>query len=159
MAEVDARKAGRPYKRETAGRKDKDGGPAVIKLETLATRIQDLMDLKIASTQAVKAYQDAAAAVAEASGLNTGTVNRYVRARIGNNFREERNRASQMAFVFESLGELGEYTPPKEEKPLDNTPVTNPVEARAANDPDDDDEHPANPARSPSSRARPQRAH
>lgn len=156
MAEVDARKAGAPYSRQTKGRKDKDGGPAVIKMETFATRVQNLMDLKIAATQATKAYQEAASAVAEASGLNAGTVNRYVRARIGKNFREERDRASQMAFVFESLGELGEYTPPKEEKPLTNEPEQNPVQ-RAANDdnsppaPDDDedDAHPGNHAASP----------
>lgn len=154
MAEVDARRAGAPYSRQAKGRKDKDGGPAVIKLETFATRVQNLIDLKIAAVQAVKAYQEASTAVAEASGLNAGTVNRYVRARMGNNFREERDRASQMAFVFESLGELGEYTPPKTQEPLTNEPEQNPVQ-RAANDepnggdPDDDEQHPGNPAPSP----------
>lgn len=158
MAEVDARKATAPYNRQTKGRKDKDGGPAVIKMETFVTRVQNLIDLKIAAVQAVKAYQEASSAVAEASGLNAASVNKYVRARINNNFREERDRVSQLAFVFESLNELGEYTGPKEPDLLTNEPEQNPVQ-RAANDdpsdPDDDDEagHPGNIAPSPAARA------
>lgn len=160
MAEVDARKAGAPYSRQTKGRKDKSGGPAVIKLETLSVRAQNLIDLRIAMQQSAKAYQDATAAVAEVTGLNTATVNRYIRARCGSNFRDERDRASQMAFVFEQLGELGEYKAPKEADLLNNEPEKNPVEKRAANDeptdadPDDDESsHPGNPAPSPAARA------
>jgi len=145
MPEVDASRAGAPYKRQTRGRKDKESGPAVIKLETLSVRAQNLMDLRIKSQQANKAYQEAVTAVAEASGLNASTVQRYIRARCGSSFREERDRASQMAFVFENLGELGEYKGPKEPDLLDNERVDNPVEKRGRKAHERDPEHHADP--------------
>lgn len=151
MAEVDSTVAGQPYKRQTKGRKEKNGGASVIKLETLHVRAQNLMDLRIAAALANKEYNDAVTAVAEASGLNAATVSRYIRARCGTNFIEERDRASQMALVFEELGELTEYVPKNQEPDLlTNTPEPNPVEKRSRRQKphEADPENHANPAES-----------
>ena len=109
MAEIDASVAKEPYKkrqRRAEGRKERDGSESVIKLETLRVRLPNLIDMLIASRQAQKQYLDGVKAVAEATGLLSSTVSKFVRARAGDNFREDRMRAEQLALVFEEIGEL-----------------------------------------------------
>lgn len=109
MAQADSRKAKKPYKqrqRKAEGRKSRDGSESVIKLETLRTRAQNLIELRLAMGDASARYNNAVKAVAEATGLLSTTVNKYVRARAGDNFREDRMKAQQLALVFEECGEL-----------------------------------------------------
>lgn len=110
MAQVDSSKAKRSYKkrqRKTEGRKGRDGSESVIQLDVLRERIQDLVGLRVALGQATRKFQEAIKATAEASGLVSATVMRFVKARAGDNFREERMKAQQMALVFDEIGELG----------------------------------------------------
>jgi hypothetical protein len=116
MAQVDSRKAGKSYKKKTIGRKEKDGAEAVIKLETLRVRLHDLIALRIKSGQAAADYNDAVKAVAEASGLLSATVNKFVRARAGDNFLEDKAKAQQLALCFEELGPLDDDEPKADPK-------------------------------------------
>ena len=114
MAQVDARKAGKPYKRkqkEATGRKEKDGTEAVIKLDVLRDRAQDLVTLNIKMGQASAQYNEAVKAVAKASGLLSAVVSKYIRSRAGNNFLEDKAKAQQLALVFEELGPLDDDHP------------------------------------------------
>lgn len=143
MSAVDSKVAGKPYNNNAPGRKSRDGSEAVIKLETLQTRMNDLVALKIKSGQAAAEYTMAIKAVAEATGLLSVTVNKIVRAKAGNSFVEDKVKAQQLALVFEECGEFDEphssdaarAAPDKSadesQLPLDNSPVSNPVQAAA----------------------------
>lgn len=141
MSQVDSKVAGKPYK-GAPGRKERDGSEAVIKLETLQTRMQDLVELRIAASDAAREYNEAVKAVAEATGLLSVTVNKIVRSKAGNSYVEDKVKAQQLALVFEECGEFdspsGSGTPKPKAKddepqlPLDNGPEQNPVEAAAA---------------------------
>jgi hypothetical protein len=137
MAEIDASVAKEPYKRRqkrAEGRKGRDGTESVIKLETLRVRLPNLIEMLIASRLAQKQYLDGVKAVAESTGLLSSTVSRFVRARAGDSFREERMRAEQLSLVFDEIGELdGEALAASAvvEPPLSNEPEKNPIEKAA----------------------------
>jgi hypothetical protein len=87
-----------------AGRKDKDGTEAVIKLQPLKKAISELETLKNKSDQARDKLNDAVKAVAEQSGLLSSVVRKLVNARCGENFAEEKTKAEQLAMVFGEVG-------------------------------------------------------
>jgi hypothetical protein len=112
MAQVNARKAGKPYKQrknqeeakaasKPKGRTNADGTSAVIKLETLQTRLDHLIDLHIKSQDASETYTEAVKAVAEASGLLSSVVSRYVKARAGTKYSEEKEKVLQLSLCFD----------------------------------------------------------
>jgi len=124
MAQVDARKAGKPYKQkankaaekaakaaQVTGRKEKDGTTAVVKLETLRVRLPNLIDLTIKVQQARAELNEAVTATAEACGLLSATVAKFVKARAGDNFLEQKAKAQQLALCFEELGPLDDDKP------------------------------------------------
>ena len=91
-------------KKTAPGRKD-SGQEAVVKLESLATKVDHLTDLYNKVTSATTNYQDAVKAVAEASGLLSATVTKYVKARAGDEdkFEDAKTKALQLALVFEEV--------------------------------------------------------
>lgn len=88
--------------RSARGRVD-NGQEAVINLESLTTRMPDLLKLKAAADDAKTDYADAVKATAEKSGLLASTVRKYVNARAGDNFDEEKTKVEQLALVFEEV--------------------------------------------------------
>lgn len=84
------------------GRKDQ-GQEAVIKLESLQTRVEQLIKLHIAAAEASQDFNDAVKAAAEQSGLLAATVRKYVKARAGDKFDDEKTKAQQLALVFEEI--------------------------------------------------------
>lgn len=145
MTSANSKTAGKPYEGETPrGRKSSDGSESTVKVETLKTRLPDLVSLKIAAIEAGQKYAKAAKAVAEASGTLSVTVNRIVRSKVNNSFIEDREKARQMVFAFDHCGEFDDDETEKEsatgspesaagnaQAPLDNSPVSNPVESAA----------------------------
>lgn len=86
------------------GRKDQ-GQEAVIKLESLQTRIPELVKLHIKAAEASQDFNDAVKTVAEKSGLLAATVRKYVKARAGDKFDDEKTKAQQLALVFEEVAD------------------------------------------------------
>ena len=136
--QTNSRKAGRPYKQKqkqaadakakVPGRKEKDGTGAVIKLEILRAALPNLIDLTIRQQQARATYNEAVTAVAESAGLLAATVSKFVKARAGDNFLEDKAKAQQLALCFEELGPLD-----------DHKAATHPSELFEGQDPDDED--------------------
>jgi hypothetical protein len=93
-------------KRTAPGRKD-NGQPAVIKLESLQTRVDHLVKLHKAAETASTDYKEACNKVAEDAGLNAATVSKYIKARAGDRFDETKARALQLALVFEEISDTG----------------------------------------------------
>ena len=91
-------------KKSVPGRKDA-GQEAVVKLESLSTKVDHLIALHEKVATATNDYQDAVKAVAEASGLLSATVTKYVKARAGDEdkFEEAKTKALQLALVFEEV--------------------------------------------------------
>lgn len=86
------------------GRKDQ-GTEAVIKMEAVKDRIEDLVGLYNAAAQAKEDLSSAVKAVAEKAGLLATVVNKFVAARAGENFEEAKTKAQQLSLVFEEVGE------------------------------------------------------
>jgi len=86
------------------GRKDGNGTPAVIKLESLKTKEDHLVRLCTKADEAATDYKEAVNKVAEAAGLNAATVNKYIKAKVGEKFDEVNQKIQQLALVFEECG-------------------------------------------------------
>jgi len=86
------------------GRKDESGTPAVIKLESLETKTDHLIKLCTKADEAATDYKEAVNKVAESAGLNAATVNKYIKARVGDKFDETNQKIQQLALVFEECG-------------------------------------------------------
>ena len=100
---VATQEAGRAISK-ARGRKEPGGVEATIKLKVLEGRIAELITMYGKKTSANDRYNDACKAVAEATGLHTATVNKYVVARSGENYEEIAGKISQMNLVFEEMG-------------------------------------------------------
>jgi len=88
----------------SSGRKDGEGTPAVIKLETLTIKTDHLVKLCTKADEAATDYKEACNKVAEEAGLNAATVNKYIKARVGDKFDETNQKIQQLALVFEECG-------------------------------------------------------
>jgi len=97
--------AERTKRRRTTGRKDTDKQEAVIELEIIRNRVEELVGLYRSSQEARGAFGDAIKAAAESSGLLAATVRKFVVARAGDDFGEAARKAAQLALVFEEVGE------------------------------------------------------
>lgn len=87
------------------GRKDKDKQEAVIRCDVVRENIADLILLYNRAGAAATDYGDKVKAIAEMSGLLASTIRRFVTARAGNDFAEDKRKVQQMALVFDEVGE------------------------------------------------------
>lgn len=90
---------------DVRGRKDGEGQPAVINLEVLTTRVPDLCHLKSIADAASDAYGEAVKKTAEQSGLLAAVVRRFVNARYGEKYEQEKTKAEQLVLCFAEIGE------------------------------------------------------
>ena len=87
------------------GRKDTEGQPKVIQMESLRTRVDDLVDLRAKAAEAAEAYGEAVKATAEQAGLLSSVVRKFVDARAGEKYEEAKTKAQQLSLCFEEIGE------------------------------------------------------
>lgn len=97
------KRRGRPPK--SLGRKDADGQEKVIEISVIKDRIDTLVELYNAAGEAAAAYGDGIKAAAEKSGLLSTTVRKFVQARASEDFAEAARRVTQLALIFEEVGE------------------------------------------------------
>ena len=86
------------------GRKDNSGQNAVIKLEALSVKVDELVKLHNRSSEAATDFAEAVKLVAEQAGLNAATVRKYITARAGDNFDDTKEKIRQLALVFDEVG-------------------------------------------------------
>jgi hypothetical protein len=99
IANEDATPRGRRGK--GPGRQTKDKQEAVMNLDPVKSRINELVKLHHANEEAAKDLSEAIKACAEKSGLLATVVKRYVTACAGENYEEKAREVAQLAFVFE----------------------------------------------------------
>ena len=86
------------------GRKDETGQEGVIKLKPVEDSIEDLMELKTKADLADVAFNDAVKAVAEKSQLLASVVRKFVNARMGEKFQDEKRKCEQLMLCFDEIG-------------------------------------------------------
>lgn len=77
---------------------------AVVKLESLAIRVDHLVKLHKIAEEADTDYREAVKTVASNSGLLAATVNKYVKACAGDSFEDQKRKVVQLALIFEEMG-------------------------------------------------------
>lgn len=87
------------------GRKDRTKQEAVVKIDGLEDKIDELVRLHHTHCTAAEDLNAAIKAVAEQTGLMASVVRKFVTARAGENFGDKKREAEQLAFVFEEIGE------------------------------------------------------
>jgi hypothetical protein len=97
--------AGEGKTRGPRGRKDKEGQESVIKTTVLKGQIEDLVSLHHKAANAMRVYGEAIKGAAEKSGLLATTVRKFIAARAGENFEEQKTKYTQLALVFDEIGE------------------------------------------------------
>lgn len=91
--------------KRTRGRKDADRQEKVIEVEAVKDRVEELIRLYKASGDAQEAFNDGIKKAAEDSGLLAATVRKFVVARAGEKFEEEKRKCEQLSLLFEEIGE------------------------------------------------------
>jgi hypothetical protein len=86
------------------GRKDQ-GQEAVVKTDVLKDKVADLVHLHNKAAAAAETYGDAIKTTAEKAGLLASVVRKFVAARAGEKFEEEKKKAEQLSLVFDEVGE------------------------------------------------------
>lgn len=86
------------------GRRDSEGTPAVINLETVKTKEDHLIRLCNKADEAATDYKEAVNKIAESAGINSATLNKYIKARAGDKFDETNQKVQQLALVFDECG-------------------------------------------------------
>lgn len=86
------------------GRKDQ-GQEKVIQMEKLSVRLDDLVSLKKKADDSADEFAEAIKTVAEAAGLLSSTVRKFVSVRAGERYEEEMTKAKQLVLCFEEIGE------------------------------------------------------
>lgn len=87
------------------GRKDNEGQEAVVTTKPIRERIAELCTLKEKSEQAKEALNAAIKATAEAAGMQSSVVRKFVNARSGDKFDQEARKVEQLGIVFSEVGE------------------------------------------------------
>lgn len=87
------------------GRKDAGGQEATIEVGELKKRAKELETLYKKKKDASEAYNLGVKAVAEASGLMSNVVGKFVKARADSKFAAKQREYEQLALVFAELGE------------------------------------------------------
>jgi hypothetical protein len=90
-------------KKGARGRKDKSGQEAVFSKSALQTRMPDLIMAYKHHKAVQQDFNEAVKAAAEKGGVLASVVRKYVAARAGENFTEERDKIEQLSLVFEEL--------------------------------------------------------
>ena len=86
------------------GRKDKDGQESVIKMQELEKRIGELEELHNLKTAARDRYNDGVKAAAEKCGMLASVVNKFVNARVGESFEDDKRKVEQLQLCFDEIG-------------------------------------------------------
>ena len=87
------------------GRKNADKQEAVITMAPVKESIDELVALKIQADAAGDKFNDAVKATAEKAGLLASVVRKFVQARAGEKFEEEKTKCVQLSLVFEEVGQ------------------------------------------------------
>jgi hypothetical protein len=85
------------------GRKDSSGTEAVIKIETLNTRLPELVRAVLARMEVTEDLNAAIKATAEACGLDASTVKRIAVAVAKDTFEESKGKANQLSLAFNEV--------------------------------------------------------
>lgn len=91
--------------RKTKGRKGSDKQEAVIKTKVVKDRIDELVTLHGKVEAASGRYGDAIKATAEACGINSSALRKFVSARAGEKFEDKKRDCEQLSLLFEEVGE------------------------------------------------------
>ena len=86
------------------GRKNADKQEAIITMKPVKDAIDDLVDLHTKAAEASDKLNDAIKGVAEKAGLLASVVRKFVQARAGKKFDEEKTKCEQLSLVFEEVG-------------------------------------------------------
>lgn len=86
------------------GRKDSEGQEAVIKSGKAKDEIERLVKLKGEAEDAAEKYNDAIKYVAEQAGLLAGVLRKFVNARAGDKYDDEKRKAEQLVLCFDEIG-------------------------------------------------------
>lgn len=89
------------------GRKDSEGQEAVIKSGKAKDEIDRLVNLKGEAKDAAERYNDAIKYVAEQAGLLASVLRKFVGARVGEKYEDEKRKAEQLQLCFDEIGEGG----------------------------------------------------
>jgi hypothetical protein len=86
------------------GRKDRNNQEAVVKLDVIKDRIDELVQRYKAAQDEAEGFNSGIKAAAEASGLLASVVRKFVVARAGEKFADKKNEAMQLSIIFEEVG-------------------------------------------------------
>ena len=75
----------------------------LVKMRELASRIEELEMLLLRLQDAKTTYNNAVNSAAEKSGVHASVINKFIKARAGDWFREEKTKAEQLQLCFEEL--------------------------------------------------------
>jgi hypothetical protein len=87
------------------GRKGADKQEQVERPQIVDERIDELVRLKTKADEASEDFSNAIKKTAEDSGLLASVVRRFVVARAGENFQEKKRECTQLALLFDEVGE------------------------------------------------------
>jgi hypothetical protein len=88
-------------KKRVVGRQDSEGQEQVIERGVIEEREEELVALKVAASEAAENYSEAIKKAAEDSGLNAGTVRKYIEAKAGDKFDATKKKVAQLALIFD----------------------------------------------------------
>lgn len=86
------------------GRKDKEKQEAVIRVDVVRERIEELVGLHRAAKDAAQALNDAITATVEKAGLHAANVRKFVAARASGEFTDKAENVAQLALIFDWVG-------------------------------------------------------
>lgn len=92
------------------GRKDGSGTEAVINLEPLRKKIDNLIALHDKASIAKGTYNDSVKKVAEQSGLMASVVKRLIAAKASDTVQDKQREAEQLSIVFDDQNETANVT-------------------------------------------------
>jgi hypothetical protein len=99
MPEANVTAIGKPPR----GRIDPDSQEAVVKLDIVQERLEELQRLYIASCQAADDFSQAIKSSAEESGLLAKVLRRFVVALADDKVEEKKRECEQLSFLFEEV--------------------------------------------------------
>lgn len=91
-------------RRADKAKKPEDGQAKVHKLDAVRDRLAHLKQLHRAKSETATDYAEAIEAVATAAGVDKGALAAFVAAAAGDKVQVKRERARQLALLFEEIG-------------------------------------------------------
>lgn len=85
------------------GRKDSSGQEQVFDKDALLDNVDELVRLCHAAQEAATDFGEAVKATAEKAGVNAATVRKFIVAKAGEKYEETKQKALQLALVFEEV--------------------------------------------------------